>query len=188
MLYGLTLLLTKRAFQAIEGLFADKYKFNQNGKSRREWQQSLALSNGRFSMATKVFTLKKGTKPTPTSSSVHPWLLDAVRQNTRWVPNEQRPIFLEKIDNKRVRVDTEGGSIFERDDIIWVSFRLAFTITNRSWGPEITPLAFVKTGHISTSDVLSTPNVDDSDEDKYDLASDENGASRVFKFHLLPHT
>lgn len=77
---------------------------------------------------------------------LHPWIRSAV-QSGGLLANPERPrMFAWESDELRSIQDCIPDE-FERGDIVWVSFMLAYIVGGAEWYPDMRPIDFVKVGH-----------------------------------------
>jgi hypothetical protein len=81
------------------------------------------------------------------SYTIHDWIADALRSNTMWMPNPDRPHLMLYDGNVLGDALKDNPDFqFERGDIVWVSFTVSFTCNASSWGPDIRPIELVRVG------------------------------------------
>ncbi|KAJ7821149.1 hypothetical protein B0H13DRAFT_2377518 [Mycena leptocephala] len=142
------------AARMIEDYVTAQEDFNKHKKPRRAWQNGLTEhSLRRFIFASRLVFRKSpynsrdgGSKPT--SYTVHPWILDAVKKSSDWIPNPDMPKIHDYVDGKLVTLEPETSRYFISGDIVWFSFALTFDVNGDNWMPEYKPLDFIRVGRL----------------------------------------
>jgi hypothetical protein len=148
--------------QDIEHFIISNPAFNKSNRKRRTWQDGLSVRN-RYTFNARVFS-RKGSGKQDAPYPVHEWISKALaeRGNSGYVPNPDRPKMYDLVDGLLSRIDHLGGT-FDRNDIVWVSFKISYVIGSRDWYPEIVPVHFVRVSHVDQN--ASSADVAQEDED-----------------------
>jgi len=93
---------------------------------------------------------------------IHPWIVNGLREDKRFIPNPQRPAYLEYSQGKMTALQDTNRPNFMRGDIVLVSFMLGFTVARDCWYPEMIPLEIIRVGELPSdftthSDYASWP-------------------------------
>ena len=100
-------------------------------------------------MVSKVFA-RKPTYEVKIPYDVHDWIANAIADQTeqRYIPNPDKPKLLEYHNNSfRVLQDTANPA-FRKGDIIWMSFKVVFTVGTDSWTLEMVLVEYVRVGRL----------------------------------------
>lgn len=80
---------------------------------------------------------------------VHDWISRLLNEDPRWVPNPDRPVYMELLSNGSLR-DLVGRNCapFRAGDLLWFSFTVQFWFGKEQWGMELCPVQFIRVGRL----------------------------------------
>lgn len=150
--------LSEEPFQVFENHVVTRPGFNKAGRKRRQWQTGAVPSErDKYVVSSRVFARQTpmNTKQGGQYSALyklHPWIAMALEDvdQTHCIPNPAKPRYLEYDVPTKVMSKLEDSETpeFNRNDIVFMSFMLVFTVTRDSWAPEIIPIEFVRLGKL----------------------------------------
>ncbi|KAH6893770.1 hypothetical protein BKA70DRAFT_1044550, partial [Coprinopsis sp. MPI-PUGE-AT-0042] len=140
---------------AIESLAENNPTFNRYKKPKYMWQKPTDTNtNGRYIFSARVFS-KRTSRNCSDDGRYHvhyrvpQWVANAsAPHNNSWIPNEDRPRYLDCTGDKFKQILQCDPPSFEKGDIVWVSFIVNFTMEIKSWRASVVPLEFVRVGRI----------------------------------------
>lgn len=138
--------------QGIEDAAARVEGFNPKNLPRREWQDG-RHDEKYFSMTMPVVTKynamleyhgKRAKYP------VHDWISRLIHHDPRWVPNPDRPVYMEALPNGGLRdLMTTKSPSFHPGDVLWFSFTFNFWFGKSEWGVDLRPVQFIRVGRLA---------------------------------------
>ncbi|KAH6918562.1 hypothetical protein BKA70DRAFT_1416554 [Coprinopsis sp. MPI-PUGE-AT-0042] len=137
--------------EVIEACIQKDDGFNHFQRPKYTWQDpENSSTNHRYIFSSRVFS-----KRTPYNCSsdgkysvpytVHPWIKAACEASEKkWVPCKDKSRLLVYKDKRFQELARANPPYFEKGDIVWMSFVIAFTMQTSSWMMSLQPLEFVR--------------------------------------------
>lgn len=91
---------------------------------------------------------------------------DSNSPNPNFIPNPDRPRYYDLSNGILKNLDDTNVPYFERNDLVWMAFKLGFVVTGDQWWPEIIPIELVRVGKVASQinvrpDLTQFPALDD---------------------------
>lgn len=100
--------------------------------------------------ATREFQGRRARYP------VHDWISRLLSQDPRWVPNPDRPVYMELLPDGELRdLVSAKSAVFHAGDLLWFSFKAQFWFGKGHWGLELTPVQFIRVGRLRRRDTAA---------------------------------
>lgn len=142
--------------QMFEEHISSNKDFNHGKRPRRLWQDGINGPTDKYIVNAKVFLQcgKEESRSHKIPYDVHPWLSPFMFQdsspNPAYIPNPDRPKFYDCSNGVLRRLEDTNEPNLDRNDLVWMSFKLGFVVTGEHWWPEIIPIEFMRVGKVAS--------------------------------------